>query len=87
MLLQESEKSSDLSARMSALNAHFTFFLYQNVCRSLFEKDKLLFAFVLASKIQADAQLLSLADLRFMLTGGVALGDARARQSRRLMDL
>ena len=76
LVLQDCEKSADLAARLDALNTHFTLFLYQNVCRSLFEKDKLLFAFVLASKLQADARTLSASDLRFLLTGGVAVGDA-----------
>ena len=60
---------------MEALNSHFTFFLYSNVCRSLFEKDKLLFAFVLASKLQLDSAQMSPTELRFLLTGGVAMGD------------
>jgi dynein heavy chain, axonemal len=60
---------------MKLLNSYFTFFLFQNVCRSLFEKDKLLFAFVLASKLQVDLGTMSPAELRFLLTGGVAMGD------------
>ncbi|PNG99152.1 Dynein heavy chain 12, axonemal, partial [Tetrabaena socialis] len=42
---------------------------------SLFEKDKLLFALVLASKLQMDEHKMAADELRFMLTGGVDMGD------------
>ncbi|GFR45764.1 hypothetical protein Agub_g7181 [Astrephomene gubernaculifera] len=73
--IADSQRSDDLEDRLQLLNSYFTYFLYQNVCRSLFEKDKLLFAFVLVSKLFMDEHKMAADELRFMLTGGVAMGD------------
>ena len=40
-----------LDKRITNINEYFTFSLYCNVCRSLFEKHKLLFAFLLTVRI------------------------------------
>jgi len=40
-----------LEKRIQNINEYFTFSLYCNVCRSLFEKHKLLFAFLLTVRI------------------------------------
>uniref|UniRef100_A0A8B9L8A4 Dynein, axonemal, heavy chain 1 n=1 Tax=Astyanax mexicanus TaxID=7994 RepID=A0A8B9L8A4_ASTMX len=53
-----------LEQRIININEYFTFSLYSNVCRSLFEKHKLMFAFLLCalSFLQAEWQ--------YMLSGG-----------------
>lgn len=68
--LQKSEKSDNLQERIATINDYFTFSLYSNVCRSLFERHKLLFSFLLCIKILMNKGQVDLAEWRFLLTGG-----------------
>lgn len=76
--IEASERSRDVPARLAALKKHFTHFLYTNVCRSLFEAHKLLFAFNLAVKIAAAHGEVEAAHLSFLLTGGIAMATPHA---------
>ena len=51
------------------MNDHFTYSLYENVCRSLFERHKLLFSFVLTIKIRQGANEIDLNEWRYLLSG------------------
>ena len=64
-----SQKSNDAEHRIKLLNDHFTHVLYENVCRSLFEKDKLLFSFKLTINILFGDDKMDAAQLRFFLAG------------------
>lgn len=69
----KSPKADVLEERLKYLNAFFTKSIYENVCRSLFEKDKCVFSFslcigILTARGEMDQTLLS-----FFLTGGVGL--------------
>jgi dynein heavy chain len=68
-------KSENLEQRLEHLNEFFTRSIYENVCRSLFEKDKLVFSFslcigILTARGEIDETLLA-----FFLTGGTSLLD------------
>ena len=65
-----SEKGRDVEKRLFNLNEHFTFSLYKNVCRSLLEKDKLLFSFLLTTRILGGKGAKDDSDWFFLLTGG-----------------
>nr|CAI5856319.1 unnamed protein product [Callosobruchus analis] len=68
-----SDKTNILAQRLINLNNHFTNSIYRNVCRSLFEKDKLIFSMVLTVGILRSQEKIDEEVWTFLLTGGVAL--------------
>lgn len=69
--IQRAEKFRSIEKRCQSLINAFTFDLYNNITRSLFEKDKLLFSFLLCSKIMISQNKLNEKEFMFFLTGGV----------------
>jgi dynein heavy chain, axonemal len=72
--IANSQPSEDLQERLGYLNAEFLISLYRNICRSLFEKDKLIFSFLLTCKLLEMKNELDYEEFRFFLTGGISLG-------------
>ncbi|CAJ1083860.1 dynein axonemal heavy chain 3 [Xyrichtys novacula] len=71
--IANSVKSEDVAERINNIVDHFTLSIYNNVCRSLFEKDKLLFSLLLTVGIMQGKGLIDDQVWRFLLTGGIAL--------------
>ncbi|KAG7500858.1 dynein heavy chain 3, axonemal [Solea senegalensis] len=71
--IAESPKSDDVNERIDNIAEHFTLCIYKNVCRSLFEKDKLLFSLLLTVGIMQGKGEVDDQVWHFLLTGGVAL--------------
>ncbi|XP_067102135.1 dynein axonemal heavy chain 1 [Osmerus mordax] len=66
-----SDRADTVEQRIININQFFTFSLYSNVCRSLFEKHKLMFAFLLCARIMMNDDKIDMAEWRYMLSGGM----------------
>lgn len=49
--METAEPAEEIELRIINVNKNFTYSLYINVCRSLFEKHKLMFSLMLCTKI------------------------------------
>ena len=62
--------SNEVTQRVENLNLFFsTFSVYTNICRSLFERHKLLFSFILCVKILQGENIIDALEYRFLLSG------------------
>lgn len=61
--------ASDLQVRLKNLNDYFTYSIYKNVCRSVFEKHKLLFSFLLTTQIMKGNGEIDPYEWRFLISG------------------
>jgi len=73
--IQDAPLAEELEERAKNLNEEFLASLYRNICRSLFEKDKLIFSFLLSIKLNQMAGDADVGEYKFLLTGGVDLGE------------
>lgn len=71
--IENANRSKDLEKRLKFLKETFTYNLYSNVCRSLFDKDKLMFSFIMCSKMMLSTGEMSHDDYLFLISGGIAV--------------
>ncbi|KZC03876.1 Dynein heavy chain 1, axonemal [Dufourea novaeangliae] len=67
--IKATEKSADIEERVAGINRKFMFSLFSNVCRSLFERHKLHFAFLVCARIRMNEKLIDPTEWRHFLAG------------------
>jgi dynein heavy chain len=67
--IRQSPPSTDIEVRIESLNNYFTYYVYTNICRSLFEKHKLLFGFLLTVRILQGDHLIDDNEWLFLISG------------------
>ena len=73
LAIDRAHKTSILQDRLKNLNDEFTKVLYNNICQSLFEKDKLLFSFLLCVRILQVKGEMDSRNLRYFLQGNTSV--------------
>ncbi|XP_053154302.1 dynein axonemal heavy chain 1 isoform X2 [Hemicordylus capensis] len=68
--ISNSERADTLKKRIVNINKYLTFSLYSNVCRSLFEKHKLMFAFLVCIRIMMNEGRIDMDEWRYLISGG-----------------
>lgn len=67
--LEKAPNPEVLEQRLSILIEDMTLAFYTNICRGLFEKDKLLYSFLIAVNIKIDAKEINPREWNFFLRG------------------
>ncbi|XP_041356323.1 dynein heavy chain 6, axonemal-like isoform X2 [Gigantopelta aegis] len=75
--IETSQKSDDLLERLKILLDETTMCIYKNVARALFEKDKLVFSFMLCAEIMKTADEITQNEWNFFLRGAAGIDKIR----------
>uniref|UniRef100_UPI00398EE5C8 dynein axonemal heavy chain 1 isoform X2 n=1 Tax=Pristiophorus japonicus TaxID=55135 RepID=UPI00398EE5C8 len=68
--ISNSERADTVEIRIKLINDYFTYSLYLSVCRSLFEKHKLMFAFLVCVRIMMNDDRIDMDEWHYLLSGG-----------------
>ncbi|XP_005102124.3 dynein heavy chain 1, axonemal [Aplysia californica] len=68
--ISQAERAESLPERVDNINVCFTYSLFVNVCRSLFEKHKLLFGLLMCVRIEMQKGLLNMEEWHWLIAGG-----------------
>ena len=69
-MLDKSERDDHVPARLDKINEFGTITMYEMICRGLFEKDKVLYSFLIAVQIDRGDGIVSAEEWSFFLRGG-----------------
>ena len=78
--MSDSDPSSNVDERVQILISHFTYSLYRNVCSSLFEKDKLLYSFLVSTRLMLADHKVKAEELRFLLSGIAGVSNEKQQE-------
>jgi dynein heavy chain, axonemal len=70
--LENSPAAEEVEQRCLNVNEYFTYSLYKNICRGLFERSKLLFSFTLCIKLMQGSNRIDPMEWRFLLAGATS---------------
>ena len=70
--IRSSQQSDNVSQRVRNIVSTLTLRFYQNVERALYKKDRILFSFILATKIEQSEDRIKEEDLRHLLAGSTS---------------
>ncbi|KAG2383359.1 hypothetical protein C9374_004696 [Naegleria lovaniensis] len=80
------EENRSITQKIDQLKDYFTYQMYTKVCRSLFQKDKLLFSLLLCIQLMKKKGHMDNEELKFLLTGTSSVVNHEEDENKKLPD-
>jgi dynein heavy chain len=80
-IIEESEKNESQSVRIATLLSEITRTVYNNICRGLFNRHKLIFAFMIVTRIFLQAGHITVPEWDIFLKGVIMDGDIKSTKN------